>query len=83
MEVQTLQAKIYSSAIKIAEDLANLGITKRICIYYKDTGKVHKGYLFVTNTKFRSVLPEAFVPGMDTLSLTNIQLETLIKSLSL
>lgn len=80
IEVNTLQAKIYASTVKVAEDLSNLGLTKRICTYYKDTGKIYKGYIFITYTNFINILPEIFVPGIDTYTLTDIQLNTLLTS---
>ncbi|BDI12858.1 hypothetical protein (mitochondrion) [Phanerochaete sordida] len=80
IEVNTLQAKIYPSTVKVAEYLSNIGLTKRVCTYYKDTGKVYNGYIFVTYTHFISILPEIFVPGVDTYTLTDIQLNTLLTS---
>ena len=80
IEINTLQAKIYASTVKVAEDLSNLGLTKKICTSHKDTGKVFNGYIFVTYTQFNNILPEIFVPGIDTYTLTDIQLNTLLTS---
>ena len=67
---------------RYAEDLSKLNITTRICFYHKNSGNIYKGYLFVTNTNFISILPETFAPGVDTISLTQAQLNLLKTSLS-
>lgn len=66
----------------LSEAYVCLGLTKRMCSYYKDTGIIFKGFLFISNKKFISILPEAIIPGAVTLKLTQAQINTLVSSFS-
>ena len=81
ISVQELLATLYPSAKAASEALANIGVTKRICAYHKNTGKAYKGFIFVTNEKLISILHERFAPGVDSLHLTEAQLNEIINSL--
>lgn len=81
ISVKDLLAKLYPSTNGAATALASVGITKRMCTYNKNTGKSCKGFIFVTNGQLMNILPEIYVPGADSLHLTEAQLNAIINSL--
>lgn len=81
ISIKELVARLYPSTNGVATALASVGITQRMCAYYKNTGKPCKGFIFVTNDQLLKILPEIYVPGADTLHLTEAQLTAIINSL--
>lgn len=74
-----MSATLYPNINKVAESLSHLNISLRKCSYYRNTGRVYNGFLFISHSQFISVIPEASKPGVSKVSLTEDKLNLLIK----
>lgn len=76
INTETFIGKLFPSIPKIAENYPEFSI--RMCNYYRDTGKINKNHIFVSNLKLVEVYPENLGLDLDTLNFEPEKISALI-----